>query len=79
MLLALREAVAAADGASLDLDGLARLVDADPGVVRAALVHAVERGWLTGVEVASLPVGCGTAGCRPEPSRAACRRCPLAR
>jgi hypothetical protein len=79
MLLALREAVAEANGASVDLDRLARRVDADPSVVHAALVHAVERGWLTGIEVASLPAGCGTSGCTPEPTRAACRRCPLAR
>ncbi|TVR23487.1 MAG: hypothetical protein EA387_06980 [Nitriliruptor sp.] len=79
MLLALREAVAEAEGASLDLGALARRVDADREVVHAALLHAVERGWLTGVEVACLPVGCGTSGCTPEPARAACRRCPLAR
>ncbi len=79
MLLALRAAVAEADGASLDLDGLARRVGADRAVVHAALVHAVARGWLTDIEVASLPAGCGTSGCTPEPTRAACRRCPLAR
>lgn len=79
MLLALRDAVAEADGASLDLDGLARRLGADRDAVHAALVHAIDRGWLTGVEVAALPVGCGSTGCTPEPTRAICRRCPLAR
>ncbi|MFU8840779.1 MAG: hypothetical protein ACNA8R_08640 [Nitriliruptoraceae bacterium] len=79
MLLALRDAIAEAGGASLDLDALARRVGADRDVVRTALVHAIDRGWLTGIEVASLPAGCGSAGCRPEPASAACRHCPLAR
>jgi hypothetical protein len=78
MLLAVRDAIVEADGASLDLDALARRVGADRDVVRTALVHAIERGWLPGIEVASLPTGCGSTGCRPEPTRAACQRCPLA-
>jgi hypothetical protein len=79
MLLTLRDAIAEADGTSIDLDALARRVGADRDVVRTALVHAIDRGWLTGVEVASLPAGCGSSGCQPEPTRAACRHCPLAR
>lgn len=78
MLLALRDAIIEADGASLDLDDLARRFDADRAVVHAALVHAIDRGWLPGVELAALPAGCGTAGCTPEPTQSACRRCPLA-
>ncbi len=79
MLLALREAVAAAEGGGLDLDVLARQLDADRGAVRAAIDHGIARGWLTDVEVAALPSGCGTAGCAPAPTNPSCRRCPLAR
>lgn len=79
MLLALRDAIAEAEGASLDLDALARELDTDPAAVRAALVHAIECGWLPGVELASLPAGCGSTGCLPDPARTACQRCPLAR
>ena len=78
MLLALRTAIDQADGMSLDLDELARRLGADRAAVRSALVHGIERGWFPGVEVAALPAACGTAACTPQPSRAACRRCPLA-
>jgi hypothetical protein len=78
VLLALREAIAAADGASLDLDALARRLDTDREVVRSALAHAIDRGWLVGAALGALPAGCGTSGCRPDASRPACRRCPLA-
>lgn len=79
MLLALRNALLDAGGANLDLGSLAREIDADPEVVRATLVHAIERGWITGAEVVGLPAGCGSSGCRPDPVQVACRRCPLAR
>ena len=77
MLLALRTAIAEAGGASLDLDDLARRLGTDRAVVLAAVRHGQQRGFLPDVEVASLPVGCGTSGCTPMPSRPACRRCPL--
>jgi hypothetical protein len=77
MLLALRDAIAAADGASLDLDALARRFDTDRDVVRSALIHAIDRGWLAGTTLAGPPAGCGSGGCRPVASRPACRRCPL--
>lgn len=81
MLLALRDAIAdagGAHGASVDLDVLARRLGADREVVRATLAHAIERGWIVGVSLDVLPVGCGTTGCQPQPASAACRRCPLA-
>jgi hypothetical protein len=78
MLLALREAIEGCEGRSVDLDRLAHRLHADRDAVHAALVHAIDRGWITGVEVAALPAGCGTAGCTPKPSLPACRRCPLA-
>jgi hypothetical protein len=78
VLLALREAITAADGASLDLDALARQLDTDREVVRTTLAHAIDRGWLPGIVLGALPTGCGTSGCRPDVTRPACRRCPLA-
>ena len=89
MLLALRDALAAADGGTVRLADLARQVDAEPAVVRAALTHAVARGWLPAVRVLpDLPpapagggarvMGCGAAGCAPAPTDPHCRRCPLA-
>ncbi len=79
MFLALRAAIEAAEGANMDLDALARQLDADRAVVRAALQHGVAQGWFPGVEFAVLPEGCGSTGCAPEPSSVTCRRCPLAR
>jgi hypothetical protein len=76
--MALRDAIAEAGGANLDLDGLAHRLDTEREVVLAALRHGLERGWLTGVELAGLSAGCGATGCTPTPSRPACRRCPLA-
>ncbi|MFP4311785.1 MAG: FeoC-like transcriptional regulator [Nitriliruptoraceae bacterium] len=78
MLLAIREAIDEAEGRSVDLDGLARRLHVDRDAVHAALVHAIDRGWITGVEVAALPEGCGSTGCAPVPSLPACKRCPLA-
>jgi hypothetical protein len=78
MLLALRDALEAADGGPLRLTALARDLDADPAVVRAVLVHATARGWLPAAEVTAEADGCGPAACRPVASNAACRRCPLA-
>ncbi len=79
MLLALREAIETAEGASLDLDVLARQLETDRAAVRAAVEHGIAQGWLQGVEFSALPAACGSSGCAPEPTSAACRRCPLAR
>ncbi len=78
MLIALRNAIAEADGKSLDVDGLARQLDTDRDVVLAALRHGLERGWLTGMELGALPAGCGTSRCACALSSSRCRRCPLA-
>ena len=78
MLIALRNAIAEADGKSLDVDGLAHRLDTDRDVVLAALRHGLERRWLTDLEIGELPAGCGTAGCAALLPRPACRRCPLA-
>lgn len=79
MLLALREAVEAAGNARLDVDALARRLDADRGAVRAAIDHGVARGWFPDLELTALPAGCGTAGCAEVSASPSCRRCPLAR
>lgn len=79
MLLALRDALDAADGSTIRLSLLARELDADPEVVRQVMTHAVARGWLPDVEL-SVDDGaddCGLMACRPEPTSAACRRCPM--
>jgi hypothetical protein len=88
VLLALRDALAAADGGTVRLADLARQLDAEPAVVRAAIVHAAARGWLPDVRVQGLPaatgpgaaaiMGCGASGCEPQPTNPHCRRCPLA-
>lgn len=78
MLLALREALQSAEGADVDLDALARRLDADRDAVRAAVEHGIAQGWLEGVELASLPAGCGSVSCAPVASSPACKRCPLA-
>jgi hypothetical protein len=89
VLLAIRDALAAGDGGAVRLDDLARQVDAEPGVVRAALIHAVARGWIPDVRVSSdapaAAVGgdasvmaCGSSSCAPAPTNPHCRRCPLA-
>ncbi|MFP4634258.1 MAG: FeoC-like transcriptional regulator [Nitriliruptoraceae bacterium] len=79
MLLAVRDAIEAAEGASLDLDALAQQLETDREAVRAALQHGIARGWFADLEVASLPASCGAAGCAPVPTSPSCRRCPLAR
>jgi hypothetical protein len=94
VLLALREALATADGGAVRLTDLARQVDADPAVVRAALAHAAARGWLPDVRLLPDPPGrggtagggasgssamaCGAASCVPQAASVHCRRCPLA-
>ena len=78
MLLALREVLRSAEGAGVDLDALALRLDADRDAVRAAIEHGIARGWLEGVELASLPAGCGSVSCAPVASSPACKRCPLA-
>jgi hypothetical protein len=89
VLLALRDALAAADGGAIRLTDLARQVDAEPAVVHAALAHAAARGWLPDVRIladlttstgpgAAAIMGCGVAGCEPRPTNPHCRRCPLA-
>lgn len=77
MLLALRDHLAAADGAPIRLRELARALDADPAVVRSVLAHATARGWLPEVAVTDTD-GCGTPGCEPTPTSVLCRGCPLA-
>lgn len=78
MLLALREALQSAEGAGVDLDALARRLDADRDAVRAAIEHGIAQGWLEGVELAPLSAGCGSVSCAPVASSHACKRCPLA-
>ena len=78
MLLALREAVLAAEGAPLRLSALADELGTDPEVVRSMLAHAVGQGWLPDVQVRDVAAGCGVTVCQPLPTRAACRRCPMA-
>ena len=78
MLLALREAVLAAEGGPLRLSELADDLDADPAVVRSMLAHAVGQGWLPDVPVRDIAAGCGATVCQPLPTRAVCRRCPMA-
>jgi hypothetical protein len=93
VLLALRDALAAADGGAVRLTELARRLDAEPDAVLAALAHGSARGWLPDVRVlpdlsgvsgrgarAVTVMGCGTsaAGCTPAPTNPHCRRCPLA-
>ena len=78
MLLALRDAVLAAEGATLRLSELADDLGADPEVVRAMLAHAVGQGWLPHIQLRDVAEGCGSAVCQPLPTRAACRRCPMA-
>lgn len=77
MLLALRDALNAADGGTVRLTALARQLDADPEVVRQVVAHAVARGWLPRVELSVDADDCGLMACRPEPTNAACRRCPM--
>lgn len=78
MLLAVREALAQAGGAGLDLDRLARRLEVDRSALRAAVQHGIAQGWLPDVELTTLPAGCGTTGCEPAAASPACRRCPLA-
>jgi hypothetical protein len=59
VLLALRDALATADGGAVRLSDLARRVDAEPAVVRAALAHAAARGWLPDVRLLPDPPGRG--------------------
>jgi hypothetical protein len=59
VLLALRDALATADGGAVRLTELARQVDAEPAVVRAALAHAAARGWLPDVRLLPDPPGRG--------------------
>ena len=79
MLLALRAAVDAAGSGRLDLDALARQLDADRGAVRAAIDHGMARGWFPDLELTELPSGCGATGCTQLSASPSCRRCPLAR
>jgi hypothetical protein len=90
MLLALRDALAAADGGAIRLTDLARQVDAEPTVVRAVLAHGAARGWFPDVRVLTdaVPAAtgeggatartCGAASCVPAPANPHCRRCPMA-
>lgn len=78
MLLAVRDALARADGVGIDLDALARQLDVDRAALRAAVQHGIAQGWLPDVELVALPAGCGSTGCAPVSSSPACRRCPLA-
>ena len=78
MLLALHEAVLTAGGAPLLLSELADDLDADPDVVRSMLAHAVAQGWLPDVQLRDVAAGCGETVCQPLPTRAVCRRCPMA-
>lgn len=78
MLLALRDAVLASGGGTVRLSTLAERLDADPEVIRSVLTHAVERGWFPELHLLDQPERCGAAACRPSPSSAACRHCPMA-
>jgi|AntRauTorcE11898_2_1112593.scaffolds.fasta_scaffold145019_2 hypothetical protein len=77
MLLALRDALDAAEGGAVRLADLARTLEADPAVVRSVLTHAVGQGWLPNVEVIGGEDACGPHRCQPVAADPVCRRCPL--